>query len=322
MKNPKLKRLLDVDVAIGISIILVVYGHLYLDDSLPQWYINSRKILYKFHMPLFMFFSGFLMSYSYKRIETLSAYNNYIKKRINKFIPAYLLFSFIFIGFEYIANNYSLSKLKLDIIDMLVYPSKAPAGFLWYIYVLFQYYLIFPLLKRLVRKNYILALVIAIAFQFLNFTNVLNFDLFSFYLLYIVLGIIATQYLELYYKYLKKVGWLFICIFATLVVVDSYYAIPKVLFGIVSIPLVHYLALKLVVFKIANYLADIGRHSYYIYLMNTLVMGSFYLLIIKKLNFEFSLPIMLIFFLLGLFLPMFIFKKIIKPNRFLNKIIK
>jgi len=317
-----MKRLLDVDIAIGISIILVVLGHLLLDDSLPDWYIHFREIIYKFHMPLFMFFSGFLMSYTYKNANTIKEYKLYILKRASKFIPAYLVFSFIFIGFEFILSGYSISKLKLDIIDMLFYPSKAPAGFLWYIYVIFQFYLIFPLLKRLVRKNYRLALAVGIGFQFLEVTNLFNFELFSFYLLFIILGIIATQYLDFYYVMLHKGGLLFLLAFIAVIFLNSYYKVPKVVFGLVSLLPIHYLALKLSKFNIASLLADIGKHSYYIYLMNTLIIGAFYLLIINKLNFEFSQPIMLIFFLLGLFLPIFIYKKIIKPNRFLNKIIK
>lgn len=320
--QPKLKRLLDLDIAIGVSIIIVVYGHLFLNDNMPEWYIESREIIYKFHMPLFMYFSGFLMSYTYKKIETIIEYNNYIGKRISKFIPAYLLFSFIFIGFEFITSGYSISKLKLDIIDVLLYPAKAPAGFLWYIYVLFQYYLIFPLLKRLVRKSFVLALLVGIGFQFLGFTNLFNFELFSFYLLFIILGIIATQYLDLYYVILKKTGVLFLLVFIGIIFLNVYYPVPKVVFGLVSLLPVHYIALKLSKFKVAPFLADIGKHSYYIYLMNTLVMGTFYLLIIKKLNLQFSLLIMLILFLLGLFLPLVIYKKIIKPIRFLNKIIK
>ena len=319
---PRLKRLLDLDIAIGIAIILVVSGHLLLSENLPEWYIESREIIYKFHMPLFMFFSGFLMSYTYKAIDGLSDYNVYIGKRIKKFIPAYLVFSFIFIGFEFITSGYSMSKLKLDIIDMLLHPAKAPAGFLWYIYVLFQFYLIFPLLKRLVRKSYVLALVVGIGFQFLDVTNLFNFELFSFYLLFIIIGIIATQYLALYYVILKKTGILFLLLFLGIIFFNVYYPVPKLVFGLVSLLPVHYLALKISKFKIAPFLADIGKHSYYIYLMNTLVMGAFYLFVVNKLNFEFSLLIMLVFFLLGLFLPIVIYKKIIKPNRFLNKIIK
>ena len=316
------KRLIDLDIAIGISIILVVFGHLLLDQIRPIWYVNTRLIIYKFHMPLFMFFSGFLMSYAYQKIENLSDYLNYIEKRIKKFIPAYLLFSLVFIGFEFITSDYSMSQLKLDVIEMLLYPAKSPAGFLWYIYVLFQFYLIFPLLKRLVIKSYVLALAVGIGFQFLGVTNVFNFDLFSFYLIFIILGIIASQYLDMYYFILKKTGALFLLAFIGFVFLNAYYPVPKIVFGLVSLLPIHYLALMLSKFKIAPLLVDIGKHAYYIYLMNTLVIGSFYLLIIKKLNLQFSLPIMLIFFLLGLFLPMFIFKKIIRPNRFLNKIIK
>ncbi|MFT6127341.1 MAG: fucose 4-O-acetylase-like acetyltransferase [Polaribacter sp.] len=322
MIKPKLKRLIDLDIAIGISIILVVSGHLTLNDNMPHWYIKYCRILYNFHMPLFMFFSGFLMAYAYKKIGSLSEYNTYIEKRVYKFVPAYIVFSLVFIGFEYITNDYSLSKLKLDVIDMLLYPSKAPAGFLWYIYVLFQFYLIFPILKRLVRKSYLLALALGVAFQFLGTTNLFNFDLFSFYLLFVILGIIATQFLDTYYLVLKKTGLIFLVIFIIVLIMSNYYEISKLLLGLFSIVPVHYIALQLSRFKIAPYLADLGKYSYYIYLMNTLVMGAFYLLTVKKLNIQFSLPIMLVFFLLGLFLPMVIYKKIIKPNRFLNKIIK
>jgi fucose 4-O-acetylase-like acetyltransferase len=322
MRENKLRRLLDLDIAIGLSIILVVFGHLLLDNSIPKWYINGREIIYKFHMPLFMFFSGFLMSYTYKNNENLSSYNHYIEKRVGKFFPAYLLFSLLFVALEFIQGGQSLSNLKLDLIDVLIYPSKAPAGFLWYIYVLFQFYLIFPVLKRLVKKSCLMALAVAIGFQFIGVTNLFNFELFSFYFLFIVLGIIATQFLDTYYLVLKKAGVLFIVIFVALILLNNYYVIPKVVFGVISILPIHYLAFLLSKYKIAPFLADIGRHSYYIYLMNTLVIGAFYLLTVKKLNIQFSLPIMLVFFLLGLFLPMVIYKKIIKPNRFLNKIIK
>ena len=139
---------------------------------------------------------------------------------------------------------------------------------------------------------------------------------------FIILGIIATQHLVVYYTLLKKTGWLFILTFIALVLFRNHYTISKVFFGLVSIPAVHYLALQISQFKIAHYLADIGRSSYHIYLMNTLVLGTFYILLINILKFKISLLIMLLLFFLGLFFPMVIYKKIIRPNKFLNKIIK
>nr|WP_321231919.1 acyltransferase family protein [uncultured Psychroserpens sp.] len=316
------KRLIDIDVAIGISIVLVVYGHLFLDETLPFWYIKSREMIYQFHMPLFMFFSGFLMSYTYKKVNSIEEYKSYILKKASKFLPAYLVFSLIFLGFEFVSGDYSSQKLKLDFIDILVYPSKAPAGFLWYIYVLFQFYLIFPLLEKMVSKNVFIIITIAVIIQFLNVTGLFNLDLFSFYLLFVVLGIISTRFLDVYYKFIRNFGLVSIICFVVLMSFYGRYEIPKLVYGLFSIPVVHYISLKLSNFKITEYLSNLGKHSYHIYLMNTLIIGICYLMIIKELNFEFSLLILIILFLLGLILPVFIYKRIIKPNRFLNKIIK
>lgn len=318
----KAKRLLDIDIAIGLSIVLVVYGHLLLDDTLPAWYIKSREIIYRFHMPLFMFFSGFLMSYTYKKVITLQQYKAYISKKASKFFPVYVLFSFIFLAFELFAEGFTIEKLKTDLKDIFIYPSKAPAGFLWYIYVLFQFYLVFPLLKR-IQMKYLFVLLIAVGLlQFLNFTSFLNLDLFVFYLFFMILGVIATQFLNNYYRLVNNFGFVFFVGFVLLILIHNYYKVPKIVFGIFSIPVIHYFAIKLQMLKIKKYLAELGKHSYYIYLMNTLVIGFSYLWLIKKLNFDFSLPFILVFFLLGLILPVVIYKKLIKTNRFLNKIIK
>lgn len=318
----KVKRLLDIDIAIGVSIILVVYGHLLLDNTLPLWYIKSREVVYRFHMPLFMFFSGFLMSYSYKEVNSLKQYKDYIFKRASKFIPAYLLFSAIFLVFELVDEGFTIQKLKADVLDIFLYPSKAPAGFLWYIYVLFQFYVIFPLLKRIPIKYLIICLVIVGSLHLLEFTSFLNLDLFVFYLFFIILGILATEFLNNYYKLVNTFGLAFLVIFTVLVFVYSHYKVPKVVFGVISIPVIHYSAIKLQRLNFKKYLAELGKHSYYIFLMNTLVIGVGYLWFIKALNFDFSLPFLVLFFLLGLILPIIIFKKLIKPNRFLNKIIK
>ncbi|MEL4457178.1 acyltransferase family protein [Lutimonas vermicola] len=65
----KLNHLKDVNIAIGIAIILVVHGHLLFNFKNLYWFVNSKKLIYKFQMPLFMFFSGFLMSYAYKPVK-------------------------------------------------------------------------------------------------------------------------------------------------------------------------------------------------------------------------------------------------------------
>lgn len=54
-----MQRLISFDIAKSICIILVVIGH-YIPDYSPLWYICIHDIIYTFHMPLFMFASGFI----------------------------------------------------------------------------------------------------------------------------------------------------------------------------------------------------------------------------------------------------------------------
>ena len=54
-----MQRLISFDIAKAICIILVVIGH-YVPDYSPQWYVGVHDVIYTFHMPLFMFASGFI----------------------------------------------------------------------------------------------------------------------------------------------------------------------------------------------------------------------------------------------------------------------
>src|SRR6478735_6063336 len=54
------QRRLDIDRAKGLAILLVVAGHLVAHDS-PDgitWYEPLRYLLYRFHMPFFLYLSG------------------------------------------------------------------------------------------------------------------------------------------------------------------------------------------------------------------------------------------------------------------------
>ena len=45
-------RIVSLDIAKAICIILVVVGH-YIPDSSPEWYKLIHDVIYTFHMPLF-----------------------------------------------------------------------------------------------------------------------------------------------------------------------------------------------------------------------------------------------------------------------------
>ena len=60
-------RLVHFDIAKAIAIILVVIGHYYPENA-PGWYLALHSWIYTFHMPLFMFASGYIYL-SFKKDE-------------------------------------------------------------------------------------------------------------------------------------------------------------------------------------------------------------------------------------------------------------
>lgn len=319
----RLKHLKDVDIAIGIAIMLVVYGHLLFNVKDLDWFVNSRKLIYKFHMPLFMFFSGFLMSYTYKSVSNTKEYLTFLNKKVRKFLPPYLLFSAIFLAFDYLFYGLTLSELKDSVIATFIYPSEGSAGFLWYVYVLLEFYMVFPLLMLIAKKHLFKLLLFAIVLQFIQVPKILGLYFFSSYFLFIVLGIVVTKHLALYYKYLSKFGLIFVAQFVIVltIVAAGYVNLPKVIMGLSSIPAIHYISIKLMSLKWSDKLMYIGQHSFYIYLMNTLIMGALFLLFTKVLkinNLELIAPVLMV---CGVYIPILIYRKIIHKIPILNQII-
>lgn len=52
-----MNRIVFLDIAKAICIILVVVGH-YMPDNSPMWYVMLNKVIYTFHMPLLCLLVG------------------------------------------------------------------------------------------------------------------------------------------------------------------------------------------------------------------------------------------------------------------------
>lgn len=80
-----MKRLLEFDIAKAICIMLVVMGHNVPDDS-PYWWQTTHDIIYTFHMPLFMFASGFIYI-AFKKDES---YFHFLQKKVLRLMVPYI----------------------------------------------------------------------------------------------------------------------------------------------------------------------------------------------------------------------------------------
>lgn len=145
------KRQHWLDVVKGIAIILVVMGHVgstYGGDSASHSFNVFHKLIYSFHMPLFMFVSGYLFTSSMKKNYRATA----LSKLATYGIP-YVFFSITYwamktLGSAFVNNAVSFKDLF-----------KIPLSFMWYLYAL----LIMIELSLLIgRKNNRTVLVVAV----------------------------------------------------------------------------------------------------------------------------------------------------------------
>ena len=126
------KRQPWLDVVKGIAIILVVIGHvggIYGgQDAAPSFRV-LHQFIYSFHMPLFLFVSGYLFRPSLAR-------ENVKETALSKFIAygiPYMFFSVIYWFMKTIGASFV--NHAVDFRDLLLIP-LFPLSFMWYLYAL------------------------------------------------------------------------------------------------------------------------------------------------------------------------------------------
>ena len=276
-----------------------------------------------------MFISGFVMYYTYTPVSSVADYLGYVRKKFMRLMPAFFLMG-ILVGagktaarlFIFVDNTASLSLENF--IFILIKPIESYASSLWYIYVLFAYFLIMPVILFLIRGNKIVLLAIAFMIHYIPLPRYFALDRIGEYMFVFSLGICAVDYLDFYRSKLDRYGMVFLPLFALALItmpIDTNYPLAKFVIGMASIPALHWLVRtrwfsKLSVF---DYLGDF---TFEIYLMNTVVIGFMKGLILRfvswdGIHFMFIAPILL---LGGIWIPILIKTKVFKKIPVLDKI--
>lgn len=147
----------DIQTIKGIAIVAVIGIHSlvalpkeYLTDSAFKLLIIGLDQLFRFAVPVFVIISGYglTLKYTQKKFELLS----YYKKRLKRIIPIYVIWSG-YVGFIISqVENWSVYRLGENWWQNLLL-GQADYQF-YFIPMLIQLYLIFPLLHRL-NKNWL-----------------------------------------------------------------------------------------------------------------------------------------------------------------------
>ena len=318
MRATRKKYLIDIERLTGLTILLVVVGHLVTgqDINAPglEWYKFLKRYIYSFHMPLFMFVSGFLFYYTLPKFSNKKDYWHYVRKKIIRLFPSYLIFSMIIFIAKLLLSNHlevdnNISGFN-EFFMVLYNPVRSFAGSLWYVYVLFQFYLIFPIILKYLKP--LVVLFISFPLYYVKLTDLFAVNFFLEFLFFFSLGVFIADNYEKYKALLLKYGIPFMLLFVGLSISFYFTPIPKIVMGLCSVPALHTFVLLI---KNPKYklLSTLGAFSFSIYLMNTLVMG-----LVKAVGFKFFeisysnfLFIALIMVFLGSIIPILIKKYII-----------
>ena len=185
------KRLVYLDIAKALCIILVVIGH-YSPDGCPEWWMAVHDFIYSFHMPLFMFASGFVYIAT-KRDE--EKYGNFIMKKVKRLMIPYFVVSAIVIAIKLLTEGHAYvenPKTIMSFVKMFYYPE---AGyFLWFIWALWWMFVIVPVFKTKLQRLVLFAISILLHYVPFATTDIFCVSQFKNMLVFFMLGVIVYDW--------------------------------------------------------------------------------------------------------------------------------
>lgn len=173
------KRSTSVDLLKGYAIILVVLGHAL------QYNINNFdnnivfRIIYSFHMPLFMFASGYVAFLSVVNKNTMLIIKSKFLQLVIPFLSWYFLINYILIGYY---HNIPLNEYIKNIIS-------TPSSGYWFLWVLFLNFIVLTIifqLKKFIKEEYAAFVITVIIF--IIPIHILGFNLLKWYLPFFLAG--------------------------------------------------------------------------------------------------------------------------------------
>ena len=287
---PTAGRMSDIDRAKGLAILLVVFGHLVArqDPAGVGWYEPLRILVYLFHMPFFMYLSGYVAFRSGAARAPLAAWPLLARRRAERLLLPFLLFGLMILGGKLIAARLvPVDNLPPDFwrgLRALLWDTGAsPATSVWYLGVLFVYSLATPLLVRSGPPLW----VIALGLFALPAPPVLYADRICAYFVFFVAGGMAADAGPRWLHAIDRWRWLAAACFAALLAAVAAGCFPvdfsagtrsggyKALMlaaSLLAIPAIHGLvrAAPLVGSRVLLWL---GGASFAIYLLNTVCIG-------------------------------------------------
>ncbi|WP_288060122.1 acyltransferase family protein [Thomasclavelia cocleata] len=307
------KRLQWIDIGKGIGICLMYYGHIGCPDII-------LRLIYAFHMPLFFFLSGYVLSVDIP-------IKKFIKKKLSGLIKPFLIFgTFVILG------NFIISLLlntKYDLFDNLYYLFVQQIGTsarLWFIPCLFVSSLI---CYYILNMNH--GMIYYIVLSIIAWLNVYYFNIRIPW--YIDIAIICSFFMLLGFRvkdlkcelYLNLMHLFFLTIFfVILTIINSFFGVVDVAQNFYANPILFYVNAILgiiitinIAMRVKNKIIEyIGYNSLLFMFLNSMSIKMM-LIIVNIVNITFfDIQIKNIFILIGSIIFVYVISLITKKYFF------
>ena len=279
-------RIVYLDIAKAICIILVVIGH-YSPDGCPEWWMAVHDFIYSFHMPLFMFVSGFVYIAT-KRDE--EKYGDFIMKKVKRLMIPYFVVSAIVIAIKLLTEGHAYvenPKTIMSFVKMFYYPE---AGFfLWFIWALWWMFVIVPVFKTKQQRLVLFAISILLHYVPFVTTEVFCISQFKNMLIFFMLGVVVYDWKGYLSAFDRVPNVAYLTAFAIAYVISvspvwwgGYLACAKYLLPFLGIAAVISFSIMIEQSKFKNdWLMITSASSYIIYLFHTTCEGFAKALVFK-----------------------------------------
>ena len=271
-----MQRLVSLDIAKALCIILVVIGH-YFPDNAPAWYVCLHDAIYMFHMPLFMFASGYIYNATQKEI----GYGAFISKKVKRLLIPYFSVSFIVITIKLLTQGNALVENPVTIMSYLqVFWLPSAGFFLWFIWALWWIFVLIPVFKTKQSRMVLFVLSIILFFLPVEFPSIFCLAEFKDMLIYFMLGVVCYDNKELFSVVVSRFPFSGIVIFAVCVIVNQIYGSNEV--NLYFIPAFAGILMTMQLSRIVEtktnadhikWLMQLSASSYMIYLFHTTFEG-------------------------------------------------
>jgi fucose 4-O-acetylase-like acetyltransferase len=276
------ERRLDLDRAKGMAILLVVFGHLVAREG-PRdvdWYEQLRGPLYDFHMPFFMYLSGYVTFLSGAARTPLSRWPGLLGRRASRLLVPFVLFGLLVLvgklavsGILHVDNR--PDGVAEGLLGLIWFTNQSPSLSVWYLFVLFVLVVATPPLLAANGGRPWLLLGLAVALHLLPAPPILYADRVARFAVFFVLGGLAADAGARWTRFVDG-WWLLLALpFAASLLlfaagVDPFWRMLAA--GLLAMPVLHGLVRNGPLSRSAV-LLFVGGYSFAIYLLNTIAIG-------------------------------------------------